>query len=48
MYQVTGEMTTAENDVPDGYGELLTQIKREVREARVRAARVVNVELIEL
>ena len=46
--RVTGEMKTAGDDVPDGYGELLAQVKREVTEAQVRAARVVNVELIEL
>lgn len=48
MVQVTGEMTTAENDIPEGYGELLATVKLEVRAARVLAARVVNVELIEL
>lgn len=34
--------------LPVGYGDLLAQVKREVREARLRAARVVNSEVIEL
>jgi hypothetical protein len=38
----------AEAMLPAGYGELVEQVKAEVRAARVRAARVVNVELIDL
>jgi len=34
--------------LPTVYGDLFDQVKAEVREARVRAARVVNVELIDL
>ena len=34
--------------LPDGYGELLAAVKAEVARARVRAARVVNTELIGL
>ncbi|HZM66598.1 MAG TPA: PDDEXK nuclease domain-containing protein [Nakamurella sp.] len=34
--------------IPVGYGELFEQVKSEVQAARVRAARVVNVEVIDL
>jgi len=34
--------------VPVGYGDLFEQVKSEVQAARVRAARVVNVEVIDL
>ena len=34
--------------LPVGYGELLTQLKAEVRSARLRATRVVNTALLEL
>ena len=40
--------TSPEPAVPVGYGELLEQVKSEVQAARVRAARVVNVEVIDL
>ena len=39
---------TPEPAVPIGYGELFERIKSEVQAARVRAARVVNVEVIDL
>jgi len=39
---------TPEPAVPIGYGELFERIKSEVHAARVRAARVVNVEVIDL
>ena len=48
MGRMTDDMTIAVPDLPDGYGDLLAQVKREVSAARVFAARVVNVELIEL
>ncbi len=37
-----------ERELPADYGELLAQVKQEVRSARVRAARVINSELIEM
>ena len=46
---VTGELTPRRSGgagLPAGYGELLAGVKREVRAARVQAARAVNTELI--
>ena len=40
--------STPEPAVPVGYGDLFEQVKSEVQAARVRAARVVNVEVIDL
>lgn len=37
-----------ELELPSDYGELLAKVKQEVRSARVRAARVINSELIEM
>jgi len=44
---VTGDQDL-ELELPSDYGELLAKVKQEVRSARVRAARVINSELIEM
>ena len=41
-------MTDPAVAVPEGYPQLLEQLKTQVRQARVRASRVVNTELLTL